>query len=88
MPNVSDTSAQVYKINNLAIVIITFLTSVNIQLIDFYYPIVFKNTPFVTYVDNNSNNSVQTAWNIEWSNNDYVRLGNINSGTILIIGYI
>lgn len=90
-PNMTNSTAKVFKIKNLAIVHITagFTTMIN-NAVNIKFPITFKEAPFVVPVDNDASAvSIPSVIGVGWATRDGVLLSKINGGaTLLVVGEI
>ena len=90
-PNMTSSTAKVFKIKNLAIVHITagFTTLIN-NSVTIRFPITFKEPPFVVPVDNDASAvSIPSVIGVGWATREGVLLSKINGGaTLLVVGEI
>ena len=90
-PNMTSSTAKVFKIKNLAIVHITagFTTLIN-NAVTIKFPITFKEAPFVVPVDNDASAvSIPSVIGVGWASREGVLLSKINGGaTLLVVGEI
>lgn len=90
-PNMTSSTAKVFKIKNLAIVHITagFTTMIN-NAVTIKFPFTFKEAPFVVPVDNDASAvSIPSVIGVGWATRDGVLLSKINGGaTLLVVGEI
>ena len=90
-PNMTSSTAKVFKIKNLAIVHITagFTTMIN-NAVTIKFPFTFKEAPFVVPVDNDARAvSIPSVIGVGWATRDGVLLSKINGGaTLLVVGEI
>lgn len=90
-PNMTSSTAKVFKIKNLAIVHITagFTTMIN-NAVTIRFPITFKEAPFVVPVDNDASAaSLPSVMGVGWASREGVLLSKINGGaTLLVVGEI
>ena len=90
-PNMTSSTAKVFKIKNLAVVHITagFTTLIN-NAVTIKFPITFKEAPFVVPVDNDASAvSIPSVIGVGWATREGVLLSKINGGaTLLVVGEI
>ena len=90
-PNMTSSTAKVFKIKNLALVHITvgFTTMIN-NAVTIKFPITFKEAPFVVPVDNDASAvSIPSVIGVGWASREGVLLSKINGGaTLLVVGEI
>ncbi|WP_338993210.1 hypothetical protein [Fusobacterium vincentii] len=83
---ITSSYAKLYKIGELKILYITFGTSIVLNNINFKFPITFREGPYVSYTDNSQGSELGERFGIDWATTTYVKLTNIQSATMLVVG--
>ena len=87
--DVTNITARVYTVGNLAITSIIVETPKLIGKTTIKFPIKYKASPFVTFQDNDTASTPPGPLGINWTNLDSIEVQGFNGGfTMLVVGAI